>query len=629
MCGIAGFTGPPAPRLLRDMCRSLTHRGPDDEGYLDHPQVSLAMRRLAIVDLSGGRQPIANEDGTVVTVFNGEIYNHAAMRRALTAAGHRFATHHCDTETVVHAYEEHGVLWPEKAQANGMFGLAIWDQARQRLLLYRDRLGKKPLYWAPIPTGIAFASEIKALLRHSDVSRELDHGSLYRYFGLKNTSAPRTAYLQIRQLPPGHCLAWTPDGGIEEPRPYWKLDFPSFPDVPDESEAAARILELLTDSVRLRMDCDVSYGAYLSGGMDSSAVTALMARFLSKPVKTFCLGYADLEGGQQEGKSRDLYFSRMMAGRLGTDHHEHIITAGDFARDFLGVMRAFDEPFSGTVSTYFLSEYMRRHITVALSGDGADELFGSYLAHRLAFPVEVWNRLKRLEGKARFEDLTAADREAIAPFDTPQQFAFLDRVAAPTLAAWRERLDVFTHAERRELLTPGFLAAAGEDVGRNPYDAIQMSLTARDALNRSLETDQRELLPNQVLPFVDRLSMAHSIEVRCPFLDHRMVAYVNSLPGSLKIRGLSTKHILRKALAGLLPQELIDRPKEGFVQPVYTWMRGPLKDFTTQAMASLPEHMFSRAAVDGLMQRFMAGDQSLNAKVWSLTCMSAWLERQS
>ncbi|MFZ5426246.1 MAG: asparagine synthase (glutamine-hydrolyzing) [Thermodesulfobacteriota bacterium] len=624
MCGIVGFTGPSRPELLRTMCRAIIHRGPDDDGFLDHPEVSLGMRRLAIVDLAGGRQPISNETGETITVYNGEIYNHAAIRRDLEARGHRFSTHHCDTEIVVHAYEEHGEDWPEKAQANGMFGLAIWDGGRRRLLLYRDRMGKKPLYWARVPDGIAFASEIKALLIHPDVSREWDHGALYHYFGLKNTSAPRTAYRQIRQLEPGHMLAWTPGGGVEESRPYWRLDFSGFGAPPSEEEAAGRILDLLTDAVRLRMDCDVSYGAYLSGGMDSSAVASLMARFQSKPVKTFCLGYADLDGGQKEGKSNDILFSRMMAARLGTDHHEHIITAEVFARGFDGVMRAFDEPFSGTVSTFFLSDYMRRHITVAVSGDGADELFGSYLAHRLAFPVEAWNRLKA-QGRARLEDLEETDLQALAPFSTREQLAFLDQVAAPTLAAWRANMDVFSHAERNELLAPEFLDAAGFAAGENPYTPIEAGLTARDALNCSLETDQRELLPNQVLPFVDRLSMAHSIEVRCPFLDHRLVEYVNRLPGRHKIQGASTKHILRKALSGLLPGELINRPKEGFVQPVYTWMRGPLKAFASEALASLPSRVAKPEAVRALAERFMAGDQSVNAKVWNLICFSRWV----
>jgi asparagine synthase (glutamine-hydrolysing) len=610
------------------MCRAIFHRGPDDEGYLDHPKLSLGMRRLAIVDLAGGRQPIANEDGSVVTVFNGEIYNHVDIRRDLETLGHRFRTHHCDTEAVVHAYEQYGDLWPEKARANGMFGLALWDGRRERLLLYRDRMGKKPLYWAPIPTGIVFASEIKALLEHPDVSRDWDFGALYHYFGLKNLSAPRTAYRQISQIEPGHVLVWTSEGGVETPRPYWSPDFSPLETVPSEERAAARILDLLTDAVRLRMDCDVSYGAYLSGGLDSSAVASLMTRFQSRPVKTFCLGYADLDGGQQVGKSQDILFSRRMADRLGSDHHEHIITAGDFARDFPQVMRAFDEPFSGTVSTFFLSEYMRRHITVAVSGDGADELFGSYMAHRLAVPVEVWLALKA-SGKSRPEDLSPDDRQALAPFDTAEQLAFLDRVAAPGLAAWRERLDVFSHAERRELLTPEFLDAAGQDVGRNPYAAIEAGLTGRGPLNRALETDQRELLANQVLPFVDRLSMAHSIEVRCPFLDHRLVSFVNRLPGAYKIRGTATKRVLRQSLAGLLPQDLIDRPKEGFVQPVYTWMRGPLKDFVTAHLESLPERVVDPGVTRGLLEAFLSGDNATNARIWNLVCFGVWLESVS
>lgn len=623
MCGIVGFTGPPDRELLRTMCRALVHRGPDDEGCLDHPAVSLGMRRLVIVDREGGRQPMANEDGSVTTVFNGEIYNHADIRKDLEKSGHLFSSHHCDTEVVVHAYEEHGDLWPERARANGMFGLAIWDQRRDRLLLYRDRMGKKPLYWAPIPSGVAFASEIKALLKHPDVSREWDYEALYRYFGLKNVSAPRTAYRQIRQLPPGHLLVWTPLGGVETPRPYWRLDFTPGGNPLDENEAAERILEILTDAVRLRMDCDVSYGAFLSGGMDSSAVAALMARHQSKPLKTFCLGYADLDGGQQAGKSQDIKFSRLMASRLGSQHHEHIITVEDFIRDLPDAIMAFDEPFSGTISTFFLSAYMRRHITVAVSGDGSDELFGSYLAHRLAFPVEAWLGLKA-RGKFRLADLSPEESRTLAPFDTPEQLAFLDRVAAPSLAVWRERLDVFSRAERGELLTRDFLGAAGHEPETNPYASIEAALTARDALNRSLETDQTELLPNQVLPFVDRLSMAHSIEVRCPFLDHRLTEFVNHLPGTFKIQGHAAKRILRKALKGLLPEELLNRPKEGFVQPVYTWMRGPLKPFAAQALADLPATLIRPEAARELGRRFQDGDQSVNAKVWSLVCFSVW-----
>lgn len=624
MCGIVGFTGSHKPDVLRAMCRRLTHRGPDDEGYAELPGVSLGMRRLAIVDLAGGRQPQANEDGSIVTVFNGELYNHAALRRDLTARGHVFATHHSDTECVVHAFEEYGAAWSERARANGMFGLAIWDANASRLFLYRDRMGKKPLYYAAVPSGIAFASEIKALLLHPDVSRDWDYGALYGYFGQKNVSAPATAYAGVRQLPPGCLLTWTAGEGISAPVPYWRPDFSPAAPMPDEGEAAGRILELLTDAVRLRMDCDVSYGAYLSGGVDSSAVATLMSRFSSRPVKTFCLGYADLDGGQAAGKDQDLAYARDMAARLGTDHHECVISSTQFGRDLPDALAAFDEPFSGTISTFFLSAFMRRHITVAVSGDGADELFASYLAERLSFPMEALFALDP-GGTRAWEDFDAAERAALAPFDAPGPFAFLRRVADPDVAVWRDRLSVFSHDERRELLSPEFLDAAGAAVGRNPYGDLARGLTARDALNRNLEIDQRELLPGQVLPFVDRLSMAHSIEVRCPFLDHRLVDYVNALPGRYKIGGGETKRVLRRALAGLLPRELLERPKEGFVQPVYTWMRGPLQRLVLSYMEDLPEKLVRPSAVSRLTARFLAGEPGLEAKVWNLTCFAAWV----
>ena len=625
MCGIVGFTGSAKPEVLWAMCRRLTHRGPDDEGYAELPGVSLGMRRLAIVDLAGGRQPQANEDGTVVTVFNGELYNHAALRRELTARGHIFATHHSDTECVVHAFEEFGPDWPEVAKANGMYGLAIWEAKAARLFLYRDRLGKKPLYYAAVPGGIVFASEIKALLLHPDVSRGLDYGSLYGFLGLKNIPGPATAYAAIRQLPPGCFLTWSAGEGISAPVAYWRPDFRPAEPLPTEEEAARCILELLTDAVRLRMDCDVSYGAYLSGGVDSSAIASLMSRFSTKPVKTFCLGYADLEGGQAAGKNQDLVYARDMAARLGTDHHECVISSTQFFCDLPNALATFDEPFSGTISTFFLSAFMRRHITVAVSGDGADELFASYLAERLSFPIETL--LSMDPGRAKeWGDFTEADRAKFAPFDVPESFAFLRRIADPDVAIWRDRMSVFSYEERQELLSPEFLMAAGAAVGKNPYGTLARDLTAMDALNRNLEIDQRELLPGQVLPFVDRLSMAHSIEVRCPFLDHRLVDYANRLPGRYKIGGGVTKRVLRLALRELLPRELLERPKEGFVQPVYTWMHGRLQKFMASSMDCLPETLFRHEAVTRLRDRFLAGEKGLEAKVWMLVCLSLWLQ---
>lgn len=623
MCGIVGFTGPANLELLRGMNQAIIHRGPDEEGVFQAPGISMAMRRLSIVDLSGGRQPVTNETGAVNVVFNGEIYNHHALRRELVAGGHRFRSGHSDTETIVHLYEEHGPEWG--ARANGMFAVALWDAPRRRLALFRDRLGKKPLHYAVLGGELVFASEIKCLLMHPALQRRLDPVALFQYLGLKNTSAPRSIFAGVRQLPGGHFLLW--ENGRAVVRPYWQADYSPLDEPPTEQEAVAEIRRLLEDAVRLRMDCDVPYGAYLSGGVDSSAVTALMSRFNEKPVKTFCLGYADDAQGQFAGKAQDIHYSREMSRRLGTEHHELVIDAAMFAEKMPGITKSFDEPFSGTVSTFFLSILIHEHVKVALSGDGADELFASYLTHRLAFPVEALLSF-RAQGKARREDLAPEELALLAPFDSPGQYNFLDRIAAPRQALWRDHLSVFPLAERLELLSPEFLAALPEGERVDPYAELEAWLTAGDALNRVLEVDQAELLQNQILPFVDRLSMAHSIEVRCPFLDHRLVEYVNRLPGRYKIGGGPggpiNKRILKLAVADLLPEELLARPKEGFVQPIYTWMHGALKDWTLDCLDGLPGELFRAAALAGLRQRFLAGDTGVNAKIWNLACLGLW-----
>lgn len=624
MCGIVGFTGPSRPELLRAMNRAITHRGPDEDGFFEAPGINMAMRRLSIVDLAGGRQPVANEGRDVHLVFNGEIYNHVALRRGLVARGHMFRTDHSDTETIVHLYEERGADWPEGA--NGMFATAIWDAPRQRLTLSRDRVGKKPLYYATVGGQLYFASEIKSLLLCPAIGRGLDPAALFQYLGLKNTSALRSIFAQIRQLPAGHSLVW--ENGQASVRAYWRADYSPLPQPPTLEKAAAEVRRLLEDAVRLRMDCDVPYGAYLSGGVDSSSVTALMARLHGQPVKTFCLGYADDAQGQFAGKAQDIHYAREMSQLLGTEHHELIIDAAFFAEKMPEIVRSFDEPFSGTVSTFFLSILIHKHVKVALSGDGADELFASYLTHRLAFPMEALLAFRGL-GKTRREDLTPSELALLAPFDSPQQFAFLSRIAAGRQADWRDQLAVFPLAERLGLLSPEFLAGLPAAQRHDPYTELEAGLSAgADALNRVLEIDQAELLQNQILPFVDRLSMAHSIEVRCPFLDHRLVEYVNRLPGYLKIGGGPgapvNKRALKLAVADLLPPELISRPKEGFVQPIYTWMHGELKDWTLAALDALPADMFNPAPLSALRRRFQEGDTGVNAKVWNLACLGLW-----
>jgi asparagine synthase (glutamine-hydrolysing) len=627
MCGICGFTGEGDRALLEKMSATLIPRGPDDAGYYQDGAISLAIRRLAIVDLETGGQPIANEDESLWVVFNGEIYNHLELRQGLLAQGHRFRTHHSDTETIVHLYEEYGDLWPEKAQVNGMFGLALWDRRRRRLLLYRDRIGKKPLYWCQIGQDLVFGSEIKAILAHGRVSRDLDFNALYHYFSLKNLSAPNTAFRDIKQLLPGHYLIW--DNGKVETHPYWRLDFSQpLTDITPQ-EAAAHLVTLLDDAVRLRMDCDAPYGAYLSGGVDSSSVVALMCRHQTQPVISFSLGYDEEPQGQFLGKSQDIVFARLMSQRLATEHHEYILSPREFAEELPQVLQAFDEPFSGTISTFFLSILIHRHVKVALSGDGADELFGSYLPHRLSWPLHHYLQLQK-QGKSDFQSLREDDRLLLRPFDSPEQFAFLQSLASPDQAEWRMRLAVFGEAEKHRLLSPAFLAEVGDADTYRYYRHLLAQTTARDPLNVTLEIDQRELLPNQVLPFMDRLSMAHSIEVRSPYLDYRIIEFADRLPGDFKIRQGINKYVHKLAMQGLVPEDLLNRPKEGFVQPIYSWMDTMLKPWVQATLA--PERLRRNGFllpdyVAGILNEHYSGAANHSAQIWNLLCFQIWYEK--
>lgn len=621
MCGICGFTGEKNYAILKNMADAIVHRGPDEDGYYADGKVNLGIRRLSIVDLETGHQPISNEDGSISVIFNGEIYNHLELRKSLEKKQHRFKTDHSDTEVIVHLYEEYAEDWP--VHVNGMFGVALWNNQEEKLLLYRDRIGKKPVYYALKRGHIVFASEIKAILEHPFISKDLDYQALYHYFGLKNISAPATAFADIRQLLPGHFLVW--QAGTIKTQPYWSLDF-AFPitDISEE-DAARHLLLLLENAVKLRMQCDVPYGAYLSGGVDSSSVVAMMCRHQSKPVKTFCLGYKDKPEGQFFNKAQDAAYARSMSERLGTEHYEYIIDAKQFADQMPEIISAFDEPFSGTVSTFFLSVLIKRYVKVALSGDGADELFGSYLSHRLAFAIENYLLLKD-RGKTEWEDLEKQDLDLIRPFESPDQFRFLKSVASRDLADWRGKLAVFSYGERGQLLSGEFLHACGYPKIRDVYEELKANVTAKDILNKSLEMDQKELLPNQVLPFVDRLSMAHSIEVRVPYLDYRIIEFSNRLPGNLKIKNGIVKYIHKKAMQKLLPKDLVQRPKEGFVQPVYSWIHGDLKKWVEKHLDSLHGEVFNLDYVKELKRRFQMGDEAVNSKVWNLVCFGLWYQ---
>jgi asparagine synthase (glutamine-hydrolysing) len=607
MCGIAGFSGPSNRTILELMTESLWHRGPDAAGYWEGSGISLGMRRLAIIDVETGQQPVFNEDGSIAVVFNGEIYNYIELRKRLEEAGHRFRTDHSDTEVIVHLYEERGLDFLH--ELNGMFAIALWDAGRRWLVLARDRLGIKPLYFAAVPGGVAFGSEPKALLEHPAVSRSPNLTAIHHYLSLKNIPAPLSAFRDIEQLRSGEMAVCT-DGQIDRRR-WWRLD-PQEQSSVDETEAARHIRALLEDSVRLQMRSDVPYGAYLSGGVDSSSVVALLAKLGVTDIKTFTLVYDE----DFPNKQQDRHFARVVAQQYGTDHHEHLVTFGDLPEKLDHVVRSFDEPFSGVISTYFITQSISQHVKVALSGDGADETFASYLPHRLAMPLATYAAGRN-------------DPAALLPFenDLPR---LAELAARGDEAAQRMGLYLLDDGQKNDLYSPTMREATAATTTEDFVRDILAACRSRDPLNRALLFDLETLLPDQVLPFVDRLSMAHSVEVRPPFLDHRLVEFVAALPGSVKIKNGRVKHILKEAVKDLLPADLLARPKEGFIMPINEWLVDSLKSYVAAALAPerLAKHgLFRPEAIRQMLDAHYSGAANRGNQIWNLLMLQLWWER--
>ena len=606
MCGIAGYSGREIAGLMPRMMDVIRHRGPDDDGKFDAEKIHLGMVRLSIIDLSGGHQPIANEDGSVHVVFNGEIFNYVELKADLEAQGHHFKTN-SDTETIVHAYEEYGTFFAHKL--NGMFAIAIWDSRTETLLVYRDRFGVKPLFYSALNGSLVFGSEIKAVLRHPSISREMDHEALSHYLSLRNVPAPFTIYRDIRALLPGQMLTWTAAQGVKVDRWYnlptsilWTDD--------DEDVLVERIDEILRDAVRLRLRSDVNYGAYLSGGIDSSSVVAITTEYSPAPVKTFTLGFAD-----SPDHKRDAYYARMIAEKYATEHHECVMSASDLQNELPVVVRHLDQPFAGVISSFWLSRFMKQYVTVALSGDGADDMFASYGHHRLVWP------LRQLRDSSPHVDLSFfKGRED-----------FVRSLAQYQPWEWRLAYGAFMEHEKHRLLSPlGHEAMMPYDTREFLKEIYERCDPETDDLNKILHLDINTLLPNEILYFNDMLSMAHSMEVRTPFLDFRLVELACSIPGSLKIRDGKLKYILRKVAARYVPQEVLDRPKEGFVLPKNTWLRTGIARLPHDVLS--PERLalhgyFEPKQVNSLIDGFLRGDDSLTFKLWTLIVFQIWYEQ--
>ncbi len=590
MCGIAGVFGKSDREAVSRMLATLRHRGPDDEFILAGDGYTIGARRLSIIDVAGGRQPLTNEDGSVIAAQNGELYNFPAARCALLERGHQLRTH-TDTELLPHLWEDYGDDLP--IHIDGMFALAVWDGRQQRGLLARDRMGKKPLYYWARDGAIYFASELKAILAIPGFDRQLNVEALHHYLGYKHVPHPLTIFEGVAMLPPAHRLVFVPDEAPQVSR-YWSLSFRPMEPAIGEEDATDTLLARMRDAVQRRLMADVPIGFFLSGGIDSSLTTVLAAELSPSPVMTFTLTYEGDAG--TEGKEQDRRWARWVAERFGTEHHEETIAASSYPESLRTILRAFDEPFAGVVSTFFLSQRMARHVKVAVAGDGADELFGSYLSHRVAAGAQP-----------------------------------LPAVAEEPDWVWRARLLVFDDDEKRALYAPDLRRRLESCSTRDHLRAAFADLTARDPLNRMLEAEWRGIFPDQVLTFVDRLSMAHSLEVRSAFLDTAVVEFVARLPGHYKIRDGETKYLLKRGARRYFPDEMVRRPKEGFLMPVTQWVRGALEPWVRETLspARLATHgLFHPPQVQALVERVYrdGSDYRDVNKVLALLVFQEWYD---
>jgi asparagine synthase (glutamine-hydrolysing) len=591
------------------MCDVIRHRGPDDEGVHVEPGVGLGMRRLSIIDLSTGHQPIHNEDQTVWVVFNGEIYNYRQLRRELEAAGHRFYTA-SDTETIVHAYEQ----WGERAfeRLRGMFGIAVWDRTRRTLLLARDRAGIKPLHYAERRGRLFFGSEVKSLIAAGAVDRELDLRALDHYLCFLYAPPDRSMFKGISKLPPGHYLRWV--GGRAEVRRYWQISA-SEPFAGTQAEAADALRGVLADAVRSHMVSDVPFGAFLSGGVDSSVVVGLMAEASERPVKTFSIGF-------DEPQFDELEHARAVARHFGTDHHEFVVRP-----DGLGILDRlvahFDEPFadSSAIPTWYVSEIARRHVTVVLSGDGGDELFGGY------------DRYLPHERVARFDRLPVPGKRRLAGALWPllphgaRGKNFLRHVSQDDDGRYLDSIAFFQADERRALYSDGVRRAIAPASAEETLGARFARFASLPPHSRMMRFDFETYLPEDVLTKVDRMSMAHSIESRVPLLDNHVIDFAASLPASLKIAGGRRKHILKEAARGLVPAGVLDRKKQGFGVPLGVWFRGGLTEVFSDVLGSASTRQrgyFEPAFVDRLVREHLSGRRDHTLRLWQLLVFELW-----
>lgn len=627
MCGICGIISlcdsrPVSLERLKSMTAALAHRGPDDEGYFHSPQAGLGSRRLSIIDLAGGRMPIANEDGSLQIIFNGEIYNFPELRQFTSKKGHSFRTD-SDTEVILHLYEEFGANALQ--YLSGIFAIAIWDLRRRRLFLARDRMGVKPLYYWASDKELMFASELKSLMANQDLSREVDYNSLSEYLSYEYVPTPNTILKDVYRLEPGSYLLF--DQKALAVKSYWRLSLgksESHPAVDwrDYVQAADQILR---QAVKQELVSDVPVGVFLSGGVDSSVIAALMAETYPGTVQSFSIGF-------NEPSFDESRYSRLMANRLGTDHNELIVDASMALGLIPSLCDFLDEPFgdSSIIPSYFLSKLTSEKVKVVLAGDGGDELFAGYptlVGHRLIQYFEAltpW-KLRALVVPRVLEKMPVSFENLSLDFKLRR---FFSGRGVSLLARHHRWLGSFTDQEK-DLLIQDWLKSVLRDTYTQSY-LHDLECDARLALNRILYNDLKMYLEGDILFKVDRASMANSLEVRVPLLNKSVVDFALALPLDLKLRRLTSKYLFKKVASRLVPREIVHRPKKGFNIPVAQWLANELKELASDLFAEghlRQQGLFQPAAVQQLMQQHLEGKRDNRKQLWTLLVFQLWYER--
>jgi asparagine synthase (glutamine-hydrolysing) len=624
MCGIVGFVNsnksPADLSILKRMNRAITHRGPDEDGFYVQENVGLAMRRLSIIDLSGGQQPIFNQDQSKVIVFNGEIYNYQELRADLDSRGHKFYTN-SDTEVIIHLYDKYGTDCVQYLR--GMFVFAIWDEREKSLFIARDRVGKKPLLYSHQSNGdLIFGSEFQAVLQHPSISREVDFSAIDAYLSYLCVPAPQTAFKQIRKLEPAHWLLWK-DGEIKNQR-YWSPDFSKKIKI-SEVEAIEETARILRESVKMRMISEVPLGAFLSGGVDSSAIVALMAEESSQPVKTFSIGF-------EEEDFSELKYAKAVARHVGAEYNEFIVRPN--ALEVLPTLvKHYGEPYadSSAIPTFYVSKETRKFVTVALNGDGGDESFAGYERYLAMNLAEKYRKIPAVLRKGVIET-------GVGLLPNPTKFRsrvkslkrFVESGSLSNVERYLGWMSAISPSLKEDLVSDEFKAQLN---GSRPINVLQKWFDKTEGLgivDATMLTDQMTYLPNDLLVKVDIASMANSLEARSPLLDHKVIEFAASLPENLKVKGKEIKYLLKKVAANLVPKDVIYRRKMGFGVPIGKWLRTDLKPFVRETLQSekfAKRGLFEQNKVVELIEKHTAQKDDYGAQIWTLLMLELWFQQ--